>query len=452
MQTVLERLNDVFRHVFVRPYPSFRSGSGFRPIKQARSVRDQQHLGESLLPENVSEPAGNRWGKWSPLSGPKPVRLGGLTRNDFLSRSGRWLALGVVLFLAGELTTRLDDWLRLGVPFLAVPNQERDLILRDGRLARGRPHGRFKHWKLNEFGFRSPPMSREPEPDRPRILVLGASETFGFYESPGNEYPVRLQAYLAEHGNYEVVNAAITGITLNTMRAYWEGWLSQFHPRMVLIYPNPLFYLSDQPPGAARSAPLHIQATQEQKANPLRAFNVRSSRFLFRLKDQLHTPDFIQEWRDQRTIARARAQMPPDWVFRTLPAGRLELFRDDLVKLADAIRTSGAMPVLLTYAIQAENPPRPEDLRDLHNAQTHFPRANPDVILDFADAARRATMAVSKSHAIEVFNVAAALSGHYEYFGDLVHFNDAGTAALARLLGERILQMLPPPSGATNRP
>lgn len=45
----------------------------------------------------------------------------------------------------------------------------------------------FSKWKLNALGFAAQPSS-ERNPQAPRAMVLGASETFGLYEAEGKEY------------------------------------------------------------------------------------------------------------------------------------------------------------------------------------------------------------------------------------------------------------------------
>src|SRR5262249_52392179 len=104
-------------------------------------------------------------------------------------RGGYCVALVLVCLLSAEVTARLDDWLTLGVPFLESPDSDRDLVLRDEFGTRGRPHGRFKKWQLNGFGFRGREISVQPERGHCRVVILGASEAFGLYESPGREFP-----------------------------------------------------------------------------------------------------------------------------------------------------------------------------------------------------------------------------------------------------------------------
>src|SRR5262245_22624560 len=96
-------------------------------------------------------------------------------------RFARWGMAAVILLVTAELASRLDDWLSFDTPFLANPDRERDLTVQDQDGLHGRPNGRFRKWQLNEFGFRGDGV-RSTNPEI-RLMILGASETFGLYES-----------------------------------------------------------------------------------------------------------------------------------------------------------------------------------------------------------------------------------------------------------------------------
>src|SRR5262245_16320664 len=111
---------------------------------------------------------------------------------SLLRQIARWTLAGVLFLLAAEAASRLDDWLAYGTPVLANPDRGMDLTVQDEHGLHGRPLGRFKKWALNEAGFRGPEITETPAPGVTRIALLGASETFGLYESPGKEYPSQL--------------------------------------------------------------------------------------------------------------------------------------------------------------------------------------------------------------------------------------------------------------------
>src|SRR5258705_9529645 len=128
-----------------------------------------------------------------------------------LLRRSMWLRLtAVVCAVAGEAMARVDDTVRSGTPLLASPSSD-DLTMRDSLGTRGRPFARFEKWKLNVEGFRSQEITQKPRPESTTVAVMGASETFGYAESPGKEYPAQLADSLNRAGCYEVINTAVVG-------------------------------------------------------------------------------------------------------------------------------------------------------------------------------------------------------------------------------------------------
>jgi hypothetical protein len=340
------------------------------------------------------------------------------------------LAIGIFLGSA-EISCRVDNWIQLGIPIMATPDHQRDLTLSDAFGTRGKPNGRYKKWRLNQFGFRGPEIHLDPTAECTRIIVLGASEIFGLYESERKEVPAKLASALNQGGCYEVVNAAMPGMTVKTMVHYWEAWCARFRPSIVVVYPSPLFYLSESPP--PRTAP-KIMATPspQSEATPI------GSRLLFQMRDVIDFPDFIQRKRNDRIMAARTSGKSEDWLFRVLPQDRIDLFSADLAELVASIRAYGSQPILLTHAVRSAIPPRPADFDDLHSARVHVPRATTAAIVAFEVAASQATIALGASQALEVIDVAGVMNGKREWFADLVHFNDSGAAVIANLVAERI--------------
>lgn len=374
----------------------------------------------------------------SPSSEPAHSRSKGVPVMRKLVRKTAFGAAAVLLFLlAAEVTARLDDWVHRDVPLLAIPNHERDLIVRDTLGIRGKPHGRYKKWKLNAFGFRGPEISQEPAVGTTRIMVLGASETFGLGESENKEFPAQLADFLrADGAQVEVINAAVAGMTVRSMTPYWELWASQFRPKVVFIYPPPLFYLVND--GLAKPRPAKGAKPASPPAGlPPASSRLADSRFLSRVKEVVPVPEFISNWRRDRAIAALTEGKSEDWFFRTVPRDRLHQFIADLAELTASIRKSGAEPIVLTHAVRVTFPPRSEDFKDLQDMRTNVPRASLEVLWTFEQETARAVRDFGREQNVRVIDAAAVLNGRRAWFIDLVHFNDDGAAALARLLADQ---------------
>jgi lysophospholipase L1-like esterase len=335
--------------------------------------------------------------------------------------------LGVML-LGAEVAARLDDWLRHDVPVLANPERQRDLVVAESWGYHGRPYGRFRKWKLNAFGFRGPDMLLEPEPNRTRLLILGASETFGLYESADKEYPAQLGLLLGD--GYEVINAAMAGISLGSMLPYWENWASKFHGQRVLLYSSPMFYLDEEPP-----APKDPRVTCPESSKGVE-FRFRLAG---RIADTYHTlPEWIKRWREQWVIRRQCAGKGNEWLFTKVPEDRLDLFHHDLRKLVLAIRRQGAQPILVTHASSVASPLRVEDDTFIRRMRMFFPRALPETLIAFEDRANDLIRELASSEGLQLIDVDRVLSGNDTLFADMVHFNDAGAARMAGLLAQAL--------------
>lgn len=367
-----------------------------------------------------------------------------------LLRRVLWVATILFAVLLGaELTARIDDRVRYGVPLTAEPNQNRDLVVADSTGWHGRPYGRYKQWQLDRFGFRDPDITVTTPPGCKRVVVMGASETFGLYESESMEYPAQLQRLLAKDGCYEVVNAAIVGFSVPALTQLWNSWVSRFRPDVVVVYPSPVFYLADRIPHY-RVIPKH-----SVRDDPSRWW---FPRLVDRAHDAFHWPDVIQRYRVKRALHSYDATHPSDSSFAAVPSARLHAFYCDLDSLVTTIDNNGAQPVLVTHAIRFSNPPMAEDSAMLSAWRQFTPRATTTVLVSFEAAARADVIELGQQRDVPVVDAAAVLSGHRMWFGDFVHFTDHGSSIMAALLAERIRSLpgrvapVQPPSAACARP
>ena len=334
------------------------------------------------------------------------------------------LLLAPIVVVAAEVTARVDDLIRYGVPFASTPDS-RDLTIVDSLGTRGRPRARYKGWQLNNFGFRGPDITAQPARGCTRVMVLGASETFGYYETPGKEYPAQLADSLHEAGCFEVINAAVAGMGLRQQVWMWKNYASRFRPEYVVIYPTPLFYLRSETP--TPSTGVGVAATPAPAVRP---------RLIERVKDVIEVPRPIQRQRILHWIAAETTGRADDWFFRRPPAERLDLFIRDLDSLVTVVRASGAIPVLATHAMRFSIPPNPDDEFMLLAWRQYTPRARPEAMLAFEmQAAERMREYAAATH-IELIDIARRLTGHREHFADFIHFTNEGAAIVAGTMAD----------------
>jgi hypothetical protein len=340
------------------------------------------------------------------------------------------LSLACVGLLAAEGAARLDDWWFHKIGFWATPSYN-DLFMTDASgERRGKPNAQFQKWQLNAFGFRAPQMSPLPSPDVRRVMLLGASETFGLYETPHKEFAAQLAAMTRVDG-LEIVNAALPGITVGTLRQYWDHWVSRFGANTVVIYPSAHLYVTCEDwRGETASA----------EADPApQGFQIQDLRLFGRARNVISQPDFIVRWRNERKVAQVVAQHPASWVYTSPPEVCVKRLHDDLVTLIDAIQRTGANVVVCTQALRAARDPTPADLNDLESFRVFSPRAPGRVIREFVTAADEAILKLPSERNVTVVDVDAALGGQRALFEDLVHYNDKGAQKVATLLRDRLV-------------
>jgi len=334
--------------------------------------------------------------------------------------------MGAVLVGSAEMAARVDDWIRLGVPLTHTPDEVADLRILDSFGLHGRPFGRYHAWRLNNYGFRGPDMAARPAAGCTRIMTLGASETMGLYETPGKEFPAQLRDSLRPLGCYEVVNAGIAGMTTKSIVAFWNSYASRFGSQIVVIYASPAFYLGNELRGWTPQPA--VKPVAESPSVPWRP------RLIDRVHQSVHTPDFLQRIRLERLIAQDTRGKPPSWFFTSAPPDRVDAFMRDLDSLVTDIRAAGALPVLMTHAVRATNPPRPEDAFLLLGWRHFYPRATTEASLGFEHAVAERMREYGARTRTPVIDVEGPLSGRGELFGDVVHFNNAGSALVAGII------------------
>jgi hypothetical protein len=356
----------------------------------------------------------------------------------------RWVALTIVFLVALELTCRIEDWLRFRTPLFTPMTSQTDLMVQDRDGIHGRPDARFQKWVMNGLGTRGPAATLAKSPGSVRVVVVGASESFGLSESPGMEYPRQLEdtlgRWLARRcrttgvQRFEVLNAALPGMSLPTIEQDVRNRISHFGADVILLYPSPSQYLDEKPP---RPAP--PDTTGSQHDLPLkRAFYPR---IITRVRNEVkrNTPSFVQTWLRRRGTSAYLSARPSGWRFTSLPADRLAQYDTDLRAFIGIVRSLGATPLIGTHGNLFMRP----GVRDPHMLiawEKFLPRASASVIVAFDSAGRELTLKAARDSGTIVVDLAPRLAtASTPPFSDFVHFTDSGAAIVASAFAPAVL-------------
>ncbi len=348
-------------------------------------------------------------------------------RAEKASRYGAALRLvslagcGLLWLATWEFAARIEDWLTAGAsPWRPYAMSA---LFRASPVGReGVPNTRFGKWRMNRLGFRGD----DPVPGRANVLAIGASETFGQYESPAHEYPRLVEDELAAlvPDRYNVVNAALPGMRLGRI-PYLERALMMTHPRYVIIYPTPAHYIGVEKPFChepARPLPMPPDITDE-----LRIIG-RLERWARRVVPAplMHGLRELDLWRLSWNVH----------VIRRVPDASVAAFKGDLECAIDTIEALGAVPLLLTHASYfGTSGQPPEDAWPMLVAwRRSYPELSEEGFLDLEHRANSVVREVAAKRGVSLFDAALAISPGPEHFADFVHFTDRGSRKMAQAI------------------
>lgn len=339
----------------------------------------------------------------------------------WIGRAAWW---GLLAFLTLEVSARVDDRVSYGAPWWG-PYDIETIYEFDELGKKGSPGARYLKWKLNDLGFRGP----NPEPGKPTLVTIGASETFGLYESEDREYPRLLEAELRKRldDRVQVVNIAYPGLSIGSIQIRLDEILETLKPRVATIYPNLADYIA--PPEKWR-------LSQRPSGGPLSHIRIYS-RVRELLKQTL--PEALQTYLRDRETHQATAGIE---VMERIPESSLERFRADLMRLIGKLRKHGVEPVLVTHATIFGDEVDPEERGQLVAWRKFYPQLAEDGFVDMERRLNGVLEEVAEAESLTLVDADSVLSGRHEYFADFVHFTDAGSALMAATVADGAAPLL----------
>jgi len=348
------------------------------------------------------------------------------THNRSLTRGIRWVARGVVCaviaLIALEACTRIDDLLTAGASPFAAYN-ELTIYTTDNLGRIGKPFAGYLKWQLNSLGYRGPELT----PGRIRIACLGASETFGLFESPGNEYPRQLERRLnalTRAPLFDVVNASYVGMNAATHDVRVPYLLDRVHPRYALVYGSGASYV--WLPWVKSIIPFSPPSPLELRVG------TRAAQFAARI-----LPEDVKQWRREKLVRNlARGFTVTD----TVSEANVERFSADLSRLLSDLRGCGISPILTTTAYRFQEPVTGSERYFLTMWRIYYPMLAEDGFLDMSRRMNDAVRMLAQKTGTPLIDLDRAMPRGPKYYGDFAHFTDAGAAEVGRIMSDTLIR------------
>jgi lysophospholipase L1-like esterase len=344
----------------------------------------------------------------------------------------RWCFALIVFVVVLEVCARLDDVVSYGAPFWGSYNDE-ILLQRDSIGKWGKPGARYAKWQLNSLGYRGP----ELRPGTLRIITMGASETFGLYEAPGEEYPRQLERDLnswAGSDVFQVVNVAFAGETLPTAILRVPQIVEQIRPAYALIYPDLSSYIwmSLKVAQPAASSPDADRPTLKFESRlSVRTENLLKQSLPIAIQDELRKVSMRREIAARHYV-----------ILDRLPEDRFERFRQDLETLIAALREHQVEPVLVTHATIFSKPLVEGDQISLTHWRKIYPMLKEEGFLDMERRMNDVIRQTAAKDHTPLIDADEAMPHGPAYFADFVHFTTRGAGVMASILANGLEPLL----------
>ncbi len=273
----------------------------------------------------------------------------------------------------------------------------------------------------NRHGFRGPELALKKSDETVRIAVLGGSSVFGYLVPDGQDSCRELQTLLTQPGQpIEVINAGVPGYNLHQCRQRYQHQVAALQPDVVLLYlgwNDTPFLISEDPDSLDRTPPAPSWSQRALSRSTLYGF-VRYRVF------PLRAPQFTPPASSTTQVTEAGGQA----------------FRQELQALVEAIRESGAQPVISTQVMAASK--HCQDLSGYLGSSPEQVAANRRIGQWISGTLRE----VAAQEQLPLVDCARQLSCDPEMLGDAIHLTAHGHQQVARLWARELSVVLHPDS------
>ncbi|CAI4032541.1 SGNH/GDSL hydrolase family protein [Nitrospira tepida] len=289
--------------------------------------------------------------------------------------------------------------------------------------------------RINSLGFRGEDFSPQKDPNSFRIICLGGSSTFGFFDRDEFTYPSILQRLLNERLHespirVEVINAGIPHFTSDNLVSILRNELWQYSPDLITVY------------SAYNDAVRIIDMTVTQRT--LRWLHEHLAIYvaLKRLSSMLGGPELHSKYAKYANLSNE------DYI-KTQVALHRERFDKNLRDIVALARDKGIHVLFIKQPIRMpEIRGNSPEMKWTYEGDLNFARqklehgeflSSEEVTLIIHSELLQTLDGIAKQLSIPVVDNIRIINQHPEYFASYVHLTEEGNQALATALAETIM-------------
>jgi lysophospholipase L1-like esterase len=291
-------------------------------------------------------------------------------------------------------------------------------------------------YPINSRGYRGPEFAVPKPPGLTRVIIYGGSQVFDVNAANDQDWPRRSEKILRGQGfNVEIINAGTPGHASwdSVGKLFAEG--HAFAPDYVVLCEswNDLKTMRTEKPLLRQFKPYNT--TQDPRLNyqnSLDRFLCERSQLFVRLRLKYYS------W---RLRAGSQGQIPEaaEAAGDRLSDAALAQYRLNVQTFADVAKNAGAVPVLMTQPRLASLNNTDDEKKRLHYYYVNLTHEGLVKAFGTTDDIIRRT---AQEKGATLLDAAPKLSGRGDLFADEVHYNDAGSQAIAELTAAELRNLL----------
>jgi lysophospholipase L1-like esterase len=349
----------------------------------------------------------------------------------------RILLFVLIFSFVMEISARIDDKLTYNAPLWKKYDYSILLEYDEEGLRHNVPNARFEKWKINSLGFRGPEIEAEKKKQF-RIVCLGASETFGLYESEGQEWPSQLASMLKnKYPHVEIINASVVGLGANKIKTYLEKYVMPLNPDLLILYQGFYDHAVKQDheenaiPKNAKPKTKSLRRIREELKDQVRILSKLKETIKKCLPDWLGTQ--ISIWKSKRAILRRQKAVLKDKApWDEVSEQNILAFESYLEEFLVYFKKKSIVPVFSTYPtlITKENSDKYKKI--ILDYRRFVVELSEEGMIDASNKFNEAIKRISRRLNVAWVDNNGLIPKTTEYFGDNVHYTDKGAQVVAR--------------------
>jgi lysophospholipase L1-like esterase len=280
--------------------------------------------------------------------------------------------------------------------------------------------------RINSVGLRGADFELNKSPHRMRIICLGESSTFGFFDRDDFTYPALIET-LARTGRHDVetINAGVPHANSDNILAMLKGELLRYHPDVVTLY------------AGFNDAVLMMDENKVQTTMRWLHSHVATYVALKRLVARLGGPLMYSRWSGYLTDVEA------DSVSRQISL-HVDRYERNVREMVSLVRGNGGRFIFILQPITMDYDNPNSDWRRLTYAE-RVESARRALSAAHQISGKQTTMLVhselmktlkrlSQELNVPIVDNIAIMDRHPEYYASYVHITEDGNRALAEAL------------------